>query len=138
MGGVPMDILKEIKPEHWLAGGVLLAGLALLVHQDGLAPIESVWRLRQPDPELCLEIVRSQAVLSRSRLSQLLTIPERDRKERVRAIVGEPYCRLPNVEVRAGTIAEREAYPMEFDPKVWLIVLYEGDEYAGYAFSFRQ
>ncbi|NJP12002.1 MAG: hypothetical protein HC866_23115 [Leptolyngbyaceae cyanobacterium RU_5_1] len=30
------------------------------------------------------------------------------------------------------------AYPLAFDPQTWFIVLYEGDEYAGYSFSFRR
>ncbi len=128
----------KIKPEHWFTGGLVLAGLALMAQTSGLSTIASSWLLGSVDLDTCLEKVQSGAVLSRGQLSQLLTIPERDRKERVRAIVQSPYCRLSNVEVRAGVMAEREAYPLEFDPQVWLVVLYEGDEYVGYAFSFRQ
>jgi len=129
---------NKFQPEYWFAGGLVLAGLALMAQTSGLSTIAASWLLNKPDPETCLEKVQSSAVLSRDQLSRLLTIPERDRKERVRTIVQAPYCRLPNVEVRAGVVAEREAYPLEFDPQVWLIVLYEGDEYVGYAFSFRQ
>lgn len=86
----------------------------------------------------CAQIVQPRKVLSREQLSQLLSIPERDRKTRVRAIVKEPYCKLTSLEVRKGVKAEREAYPLAFDPQTRLIILYEGDEYAGYSFSFRQ
>jgi len=86
----------------------------------------------------CAEIVQPETVLSREQLSQLLTIPERDRKERVRAIISEPYCRLAQVEIRQGVVAEREVYPLAFDPQTWFVVLYEGKEYAGYSFVFRR
>jgi hypothetical protein len=51
--------------------------------------------------------------------------------------VSEPYCKLPTLNVRAGVEAEREAYPLEFDPATTLVILYENDEYAGYRFSFN-
>lgn len=91
-----------------------------------------------PPKDACQEVVRSQAVLTRRQLSQLLAIPERDSKAKVRDIVQEPYCKLSQLEVRAGVEADREAYPLEFDPQTWFVILYEGDEYAGYAFSFRR
>jgi hypothetical protein len=87
---------------------------------------------------MCEEVVQSQSVLSRHELASLLKIPERDSKETVREIVNEPYCRLPSVEIRANVTAEREAYPLEFDPQTWFVILYEGDEYAGYSFVFRR
>lgn len=129
---------KTIPPEYWLAGAVFLLVLALLTQgKYGLSTIAASWLGNHPDPETCVEKVQSRSVLSREQLSQLLAVPERGRKASVRAIISEPYCRLPNVEVRAGVMAEREAYPLEFDPQVWFIVLYEGEEYVGYAFSFR-
>ena len=48
-----------------------------------------------------------------------------------------PYCQLPNLEVRAGATAERFVYPLAFDPQISLIVLYEGDEYAGFRFLIQ-
>ncbi|WP_430686000.1 hypothetical protein [Leptolyngbya sp. AN02str] len=87
--------------------------------------------------DVCQEVIQSQAVLSRDQLARLLAIPERDRKENVRAIMSEPYCQLPSVEVRQGVVAEREAYPLAFDPQTWFVVLYEGEEYAGYSFVFK-
>lgn len=85
----------------------------------------------------CQEVIQPQTVLSRAQLAQLLTIPERDPKQRIQAIIAEPYCIMPSVQIRAGTPALREAYPLEFDPETWLVVLYEGDEYAGYRFLYR-
>lgn len=87
---------------------------------------------------VCQERVQSQSVLSRAELSQLLVVPERSSKAAVHQIIEAPYCKLNSVEVREGAIAEREAYPLEFDPQTWFIVLYEDDEYAGYDFSFRR
>ncbi|MEM9907162.1 MAG: hypothetical protein AAF921_19285 [Cyanobacteria bacterium P01_D01_bin.44] len=88
--------------------------------------------------DLCQEVVATKAVLSRSQLGQLLTVPERAERRAVKAIVQEPYCTMAGIEVRSGVKAEREAYPLAFDPNTWLVLLYEGEEYAGYGFSFQQ
>ena len=77
-------------------------------------------------------------MLSRQQLADLLTIPERSEQAKVKEIVAEPYCQLAELELRDGIVAQREAYPLAFDPKTWLVLLYEGNEYAGYAFSFQQ
>lgn len=86
----------------------------------------------------CHRIVEPSVVLSRQTLADLLTVPERSDQSKVKAIVAEPYCQLADLELRDGVSAQREAYPLAFDPKTWLVVLYEGNEYAGYAFSFQQ
>lgn len=85
----------------------------------------------------CQKIVQSSAQLSREQLAKLLVLPERDPKENVRKIVAEPYCSLPQLQVRSGVTSEREAYPMAWDPTVQLVILYENDEYAGYRFRFQ-
>ena len=82
-------------------------------------------------------VISEEATLSRAQLATLLTIPERDAKSRIREIVSEPYCQLPSINVRAGVEAEREAYPLAFDPGTTLVILYENNEYAGYRFSFE-
>ncbi len=87
--------------------------------------------------DLCQEIISSQAVLSRQQLTQLLTVPERENRQAIEAIVEEPYCTLSTLEVRAGTMAERIAYPLAFDPNTWLVVLYEDEEYVGYDFKLQ-
>ncbi|MEL6319108.1 MAG: hypothetical protein AAFQ57_00455 [Cyanobacteria bacterium J06626_14] len=115
---------------YLLAGGSLLAGLVV---------VGDVGSLLASDPvsDVCQEVVQADATLSREELSQLISIPERQAKASVREVVSEPHCILPNVEIRKGAIAEREAYPLAFDPNTWVVLLYEGDEYAGYSFSFQ-
>ena len=88
--------------------------------------------------ETCQKIVQEQSILSRDELSALLAIDERSPKTAVREVIQEPYCVLSEVAIREGATAEREAYPLAFDPQTWFVVLYEGEEYAGYDFSFRR
>ena len=116
--------------KYLLAGGSLLAGFVLV------GDISSVFEA-EPVANVCQEIVQPDAVLSRDSLSRLISIPERDAKSSVREILNEPYCVLPSIEIRSGELAEREAYPLAFDPQTWVVLLYEGDEYAGYDFSFQ-
>lgn len=118
--------------KYMLAGGTVVAALGLLVEPQALMSKIA------PAKDVCQEVIQPQAVLSRDRLSQLLTIPERSNKEQIRQVMQAPYCRLPDLEVRAGSTAKREAYPLAFDPNTWLVVMYEGEEYAGYSFSFRR
>ena len=87
--------------------------------------------------DLCQEIISSQAVLSRQQLTQLLTVPEREPRQAIEAIVEDPYCSLAAIEVRAGVMAERAVYPLAFDPNTWLVVLYEDEEYVGYGFRWQ-
>lgn len=86
--------------------------------------------------EACQGAVQADVALSREQLAQLLAVPERDSRSRVSEIVGVPYCQLQSLQVRAGVAAERQVYPLAFDPTTRLVILYEGDEYAGYRFSF--
>jgi hypothetical protein len=120
---------------HWklqplLAGGSVLTALVLLVDLHGGLPLQN-------PGHRCQRIVQAKATLSRQQLAKLLTIPERAKKNQVQAIVPEPYCELPSLELRAGASAERNAYPLAFDPQTWVVILYEGDEYAGYRISSR-
>ncbi|MDJ0706264.1 MAG: hypothetical protein QNJ46_23580 [Leptolyngbyaceae cyanobacterium MO_188.B28] len=113
-----------------VAGGSMVALAALLINPN--KPQEIAPRI-----DICQKRVETSAVLSRAQLSQLLSVPERSAKESVRKIVEAPYCVLQPLELRAGIEAQREAYPLEFDPQTWFVVLYENEEYAGYDFSFR-
>ena len=88
--------------------------------------------------DFCQQVIQSEALLSRDHLVQLLAVSERSPKAEVQKIIAEPYCQLPTLELRAGVPAEREAYPLAFDPDTWFVVLYEGGEYAGFDFSFRK
>lgn len=115
-----------------LAGGSMLALTALIA---GPKPGDNTPVVVS---DVCQQTVQSQSVLSRAELSQLLSVPERSPKTSVQQVIDTPYCILSPVEIREGAIAERDAYPLEFDPQTWLIILYEEDEYAGYDFSFRR
>lgn len=88
-------------------------------------------------PENCQGEINEGVVISREQLAQFLAISERDSKARVEQVLQAPYCQLPSLEIRAGTASERAVYPLAFDPQTWLVVLYEGDEYAGYQFRFQ-
>lgn len=126
----------DAAPSVWkplLVGGLMCALVGLLIDVRSVMPLQKAER----NPDVCQGEVNSEVVLSREQLVQLLAVPERGTKQRVREILQTPYCQLPSLEVRAGVAAEREAYPLEFDPQTWLVILYEGEEYAGYRFSFQ-
>lgn len=129
-GGVTLATAKP-----FIAGGLMLAIGLLAIDGQGLERWLSTAR-PQTAPG-CEKIVESSSQLSREQLAQLLVVPERDPKENVRKIVAEPYCSLPQLQVRSGVVSEREAYPMAWDPSVQLVILYENDEYAGYRFRFQ-
>jgi hypothetical protein len=130
----PASPVAAMKP--LFAGGILLAVLGFTVDFQGIKQwVSRSSPARQADQ--CEAIVQTDARLSRDQLARLLTVPERDNKASIRNIVSEPYCRLPELQVRSGVTAEREAYPLEFDPSTQLVILYENDEYAGYRFRFE-
>ncbi|NEQ54467.1 MAG: hypothetical protein F6K11_30775 [Leptolyngbya sp. SIO3F4] len=118
---------------YFLATGWGIAAMGLLV--DAGIYLKADAASTQKDN--CQKIVQSSAVLSRAQLGKLLTVPERSNQQNVRDIVAEPYCKLPSMEIRDGIKASREAYPLAFEPSTWLVMLYEGDEYAGFSFSFQ-
>lgn len=132
-----------VAPAPALAGRAFLAGGLVVVLGLLLLDFRSMrsWLMGSPSAQgnrdACTRFVQTEATLSREQLAQLLTIPERDSKERVRQIVAEPFCELASLQVRSGVEAHREAYPLEFDPKTHLVILYENDEYAGYRFNFE-
>lgn len=123
--------MRSIDFRFLLAGSSVLAGLVLV------GDVSAVFQEKASATTECQEVVQQDVALSRDNLSKLLTVPERQDKAAVREIVSDPYCLMPDLEVRAGVTAQREAYPLAFDPDTWLVVLYEGEEYAGYAFSFQ-
>ncbi|MCS6812953.1 MAG: hypothetical protein NZ772_05185 [Cyanobacteria bacterium] len=110
--------------------GAVLATLAMLADMS-----------RAPSPRrtmvACSDVIKPESTISKQQFAQFLTIPERYQKQQVRLVVRDPYCRLPSLEVRSGVTAEREAYPFAFDSSKQLVILYEGDEYAGYTIGSR-
>ncbi len=121
--------------QSMLAGGSMLMALGLLVDIHALAPMSSPGVALPKD--VCQQVAHPDAILSRANLAQLLAIPERSSQATARQVLPPPYCTLQPVAMRAGVTAQREAYPLDFDAQAWLVVLYEGGEYAGYSFSFR-
>jgi hypothetical protein len=123
--------VPRLKPEPLLICGALLAAIGLTLTQPNLEP-----PTRELDPtQFCQEIVEPKATVSREQLAKLLAIPERGSRSQVQVIVKEPYCRMPNLSIRAGAITERVAYPLASDPQTWLVILYEGKTYVGYGFK---
>ena len=91
-----------------------------------------------PSQEDCVEKVESRSMISRGKLSQLIGIAIPSPKTQVMGLLKEPYCRLPlQLDSKRQTL-DRDAYPLEFDPQVWLVVQYQGNQYVGYEFSFRE
>lgn len=131
--------MKPVEPNPFLrllpivGLAAVVAGLLLDVSRS--APGQAA--NNAPD-EACVGEINPDVVLSREQLAAFLTISERDAKDRVQELLQIPYCNLANLEIRAGIPAERAVYPLAFDPKTWLVVLYEEDEYAGYQFRFAQ
>jgi len=128
-----------------IAGGLVISLITLLVDFNGVKtllsdPIAFVSKSSSSKaveqlPNVCTGEILSSAQLSRAQLAQLLTVPERDSKQRIRQIIDQPYCQLAPLSVRAGVEAEREAYPLAFAPDKTFIILYEDGEYAGYDFK---
>lgn len=120
-----------------VAASLTMILAALLIDFEGIKAFVTPADRISDQPESCNTVISDTAKLSRDQLAQLLTIPERDAKSRVRQVVNEPYCQLPTLKVRSGVDAEREAYPLAFDPETTLVILYENNEYAGYRFNFE-
>ncbi|MEL6352016.1 MAG: hypothetical protein AAFR58_09635 [Cyanobacteria bacterium J06627_28] len=127
------------------AGGLILLMVGLVLDIQGLKSFISnpaaFARTPLSTPAMeslsstCTSDITESAQLSREQLLALLAVPERDSKSRIREIAQEPYCTLSTLNIRAGVEAEREAYPLAFDPNTTLVILYENDEYAGYRFK---
>lgn len=128
---------RTIKPwwrhQYFLAAGWGMAAMSLLLNAGTYLKADAA----SAQKDNCQTIVQSSAVLSRAQLGKILTVPERSNQQTVRDIVADPYCQLPGLEIRDGVTATREAYPLAFEPSTWLVMLYEGDEYAGFSFSFQ-
>jgi hypothetical protein len=125
--------------KHYLAGAICLVSVALMLEQSDVRLPAGVMAIagQLSPPERCTKVVQGQATLSRDSLAKLLTVSEGTSRTQIQAIVKQPYCKLPNVTVRVGETTQREAYPLAFKPDTWLVVIYEGDRYAGFDFLVR-
>lgn len=123
----------QAKPRQVLmAGGSVLALAALLI-----TPNLGKDQVQESSPFSCVKIEQTQSLISRDQLKALLATDLQAPKATVQELLKEPYCVMSSGKTEAGQPADREAYPLEFDPQTWLVVLYEGDRYAGYDFRFR-
>ena len=139
----PLSFFKAFRsprtPTRWwrsyyfLAAGWGIAAMGLLINAGTYLKADAA----SSDKDNCQKIIQPSAVLSRAQLGKILTVPERSNQQSVRDIVAEPYCQLPSLDIRDGVTATREVYPLAFEPSTWLVMLYEGDEYAGFSFSFQ-
>ena len=127
----PQQRVQLLQPKNLLLGACLclLATVGLLLHPNVLHEAVSQTSLQ------CQQIVQPQEELSRQRLAQLLSVPERSQRRQTQEILQAPYCRLPNLNIRAGATTERDVYRLAFDSQTDLIVLYEGQSYVGYGFK---
>ena len=125
---------SQLPPMHpLLIGGLVFAFVGLALDMRRVLPVPS----SASRHETCQGSVNEQVNLSRTQLAQFLTISERDSRDKVNQIVGAPYCQLQSLQIRAGVTAERQVYPLAFKPQTRLVILYEGQEYAGFEFSFQ-
>ncbi len=115
-----------------MAGGSMLALAALVI-----TPQLKTSQVQPAEPFTCIKQENTKALASRDQLKSLLEIELQSPKSTVQSLLQQPYCVLSPGKTEAGQPADREAYPLEFDPQTWLVVLYEGDRYAGYDFRFR-
>jgi len=115
-----------------IASSTLMAGVIFL-ELNGV-PSFGFWK-RTGEP--CQEMVQAKTLISKQQLAQLLTLPVGTPQAKIREVLNQPYCKLANLQIRTGATAVREAYPLDFDSQNWLIVLSEGDQYAGYRISPR-
>lgn len=83
----------------------------------------------------CTELVEPSVALSQEQLSKLTEVPAYSKRQQVEQILKQPYCRLSSLNIRAGTLTEREVYPLASNPSTSLIVLYEDENYLGYGFK---
>lgn len=126
----------------WAGGSVAtLALLAIVPARVGSQAIA---------PSSCQQVIKSGAEISRGELSGLLSIPRGASQQAVRQVIDAPYCLLPvaqssqpdskqaSGEAFAEKAATREAYPLAFDPKAWVVINYSAGEYAGYDFVFKR
>ncbi len=124
---------SQAKPRQMLmAGGSVVALAALLI-----APNLGKDQVQESSPFACVKLEQTQSLVSRDQLKTLLDTDLQAPKATVQKLLKQPYCVMSPGKTEAGQPADREAYPLEFDPQTWLVVLYEGDRYAGYDFRFR-
>lgn len=108
-----------------------------VLNRDQLSRFVSVGLfLRSASADRRCETAVNDRQLSEQTVKQLLAIPSQSPRSKVEALLGEPYCQLPNVTIRPELKSVRFLYRQPGD-RPWLVVLYEGAEYLGSASSNR-
>lgn len=138
-----LDRYKSIfskKVAAWIGvGTIALSLLAVVPFRVGSESI---------DLSSCEKKIKPTGQISRGQMSALLALPMGATEEAVRRVVDEPYCTLPAISKTTATAkseseraivgAQREAYPLAFDPEAWVVIAYsDAGEYLGYDFVFK-
>lgn len=129
---------KKLNPNQLLAGAAAFLALGLFVEMQGLPSFGN----KDPNVE-CEKVTKRDAILSETQIGKLLAVKKGESKDTLRSFLKEPYCTLRPESIQAGASNDREVYLVasddfvQFDPKTKLVVLYQGDEYAGYRFWVR-
>jgi hypothetical protein len=126
---------KQLTPRKILATATLFAIVAVVFEQFNRdSSLLSAIATPLHQPVTCAKVIDAKSRLKRETLAQALTIHQGKSHTAIRNVLPKPYCTLNTVAVRSGATTEREAYPLEFKPDTWLVVMYEGDTYEGFDF----
>ncbi len=135
------DAPRQWSIKRYLVGAICVLSAGLIFEQFDGALRQNLMGFAAPlQPARvnhCAKVVQADATLSRAALGKLLTVAEGTSRAQIRAIVKSPYCTLAPLTVRVGATTEREAYPLAFKPDTWLVVIYEGNSYAGFDFLLQ-
>jgi hypothetical protein len=115
-----------------LASGTLVA-LATVFVNPGADSSTS----KQASADTCIKQVQAESFLSRDELSQLLKLDTPTSQEEVYKVADQPFCVLAANHGSSEAGTERQAYPLEFDPRTWFVLNYEDGKFVDYDFLFR-
>ena len=87
--------------------------------------------------DVCIKQIDKQSLISRDELKAVLDLSHQVPKAKVQEIVEKPHCVFEARSGVNGVQLAREAYPLEFDPQTWFVLLYQDGKYVGFDFSFR-
>ena len=119
----------------WLRGclAFLACGVAAYLLRDHLPSFHLPF-VGQGNPNRRCETPVNDRVLSDAVVSRLVDTPVSSKRAPVEALLGAPYCQLPNVTIRSDAKSQRFLYKQAGD-NPWLVVLYEDKDYVGFSRS---
>jgi hypothetical protein len=79
----------------------------------------------------CAATGNTTARISRADLAWLIEVPVGSDRASMMRRLGTPYCFLHN-----GNDLIKVTYPGAWEPSTWIVVIYQGDRYAGYDLSY--